>query len=109
MEKDFITPPGHAKFLAKKLFDGMGEIKWGALAYIEPGGGGPAGNHTHPEGHIFIVTEGEATVMLEDKAHLVGKDTMFFVPGNVPHSIWNRGSRTVKVIKISVDSACGTC
>ncbi len=50
----FITPEGHSLFLAKKLFDGMGRIKWGALAYIEPGGGGPEGGHTHHRKAIFL-------------------------------------------------------
>lgn len=41
----FITPEGHEGFLAKKLFDEMGKIQWGAVAYIEKDGGGPIGNH----------------------------------------------------------------
>lgn len=35
MENTFITPEGHKGFLAKKLFDDMGKIHWGAIAYIE--------------------------------------------------------------------------
>ena len=98
----FITPEGHKDFLAKKLFDRMGSIQWGALAYIEPNGGGPQGNHTHPEDHIFIVTEGQVEIMQGEQVHTVGKDEMFYVPGMTPHSIWNRSGETVKVIKISV-------
>lgn len=98
----FITPEGHSLFLAKKLFDGMGQIKWGALAYIEPGGGGPEGGHTHQEGHIFVVTEGEVVVLADGLPHPVRKDEMFFVEGGKPHSIWNKGDKTAKVLKISV-------
>ncbi len=29
--KDFITPPNHEKFMAKKLFNENGKIKWGLL------------------------------------------------------------------------------
>lgn len=29
-ENPFITPEGHRGFLAKKLFDEMGDIHWGA-------------------------------------------------------------------------------
>lgn len=101
-QQDFITPEGHTGFLAKKLFNEMGAIHWGALAYIEPQGGGPAGNHTHPDNHIFIVVEGEVEVMLNDTPHIVKKDDMFFADGMTPHSIWNRSAATAKVIKISV-------
>lgn len=103
MANEFITPEGHTAFLAKKLFDGMGKIHWGAVAYIEKGGGGPAGNHTHSDNHIFIVVDGEVEIFLEDTPHAVKKDEMFFVDGMVPHSIWNHGETTAKVIKISVE------
>lgn len=98
----FITPEGHKDFLAKKLFDRMGSIQWGALAYIEPNGGGPQGNHTHPEDHIFIVAEGRVEILLGDQARTVEKDGMLYVQGSIPHSIWNREKQTAKVIKISV-------
>lgn len=98
----FITPEGHEGFLAKKLFDEMGKIQWGAVAYIEKDGGGPIGNHTHSDNHIFIVVDGEVEIVMDDKTHIVKKDEMFFVDGLTPHSIWNHGSDTAKVIKISV-------
>ena len=80
MEKQlFVTPEGHKKFLAKKLFNEMGKIKWGAIAYIEKNGGGPEGNHTHTENHLFIVSEGEVEVVLDIEHHIVKKDEMFFV------------------------------
>lgn len=101
--QEFMTPPGHRGFLAKRLFDENGRIRWGAIAYIEPGGGGPEGNHTHDEAHIFIVTEGEVEVMLDGQAHTVSKNESFFVPGQGVHSIWNRGKETAVVIKISVE------
>lgn len=101
MGDNFITPEGHAGFHAKKLFDGTGEIQWGAVAYIEPGGG-PKGNHTHSDNHIFVVVDGEVEIVLGDASHIVGKDEMFFVDGMIPHSIWNHGGETAKVMKISV-------
>ena len=81
----------------------MGRIQSGALAYIEKDGGGPAGNHTHPDNHIFIVVEGEVEIVLDREMHVVKKDEMFFVDGMIPHSIWNRGADPAKVIKISVE------
>lgn len=102
MQEEFMTPEGHRNFLAKKLFEGGGAIQWAALAYIEKGGGGPAGNHTHESGHIFIVTEGRVRVMLGEEAHMVEKDHSFVVPGGAVHSIWNDSDETAKVIKINV-------
>lgn len=43
---DFITPPNHINFLAKKLFWDCGEIINGSIVYLEPNGGGPAELHT---------------------------------------------------------------
>lgn len=101
--KDFITPPNHKKFIAKKLFNENGKIKWGAIAYIEKNGGGPEGNHTHSDNHIFIVTQGEARVVMGDKSIIVKKDESCFVDGMIPHSIWNNIDDTTVVIKISVE------
>lgn len=107
MEKGFITPEGHVNFLAKKLFEAgdgfQGRVQWGAAAYIAQGGGGPQGGHTHPSSHIFVVTEGKVRVMLDGAAHTVEKDQAFFVPGGVPHSIWNDRPETAKVIKINLE------
>ncbi|MDD3251482.1 MAG: cupin domain-containing protein [Lachnospiraceae bacterium] len=101
--QEFITPPNHKGFSAKRLFDEGGKIKWGAIAYIDKDGGGPEGNHTHRENHIFIVVDGEARVMLDDKAVIVKKNESFFVNGMTPHSIWNNSEETTVVIKISTE------
>lgn len=101
--KDFITPPNHKGFQAKRLFDENGKIKWGAIAYIEKDGGGPEGNHTHEENHIFIVVDGEARVVLGDKEHIIRKNESFLVEGKIPHSIWNYADQTTTVIKISTE------
>lgn len=73
MNEGFITPDGHTGFLAKKLFDEMGKIQWGAIAYIEKNGGGPQNNHTHCDNHIFIVVDGEVRVVMGDKETIVEK------------------------------------
>ncbi len=99
----FMTPPNHKGFSAKKLFDENGRIKWGAIAYIEKNGGGPEGNHTHSDNHIFIVTDGEVKIVMGDKEFIVRKNESFFVDGMVPHSIWNNSEQTAVVIKISTE------
>lgn len=99
--QEFITPPGHSGFLAKKLFEKGGQIQWGAVAHIEPQGGGPAGGHTHPEDHLFLVIQGTATVCLGEEKVQVGENQAFFVDGSIPHSIWNFTGETITVVKIS--------
>ena len=105
MEDLFITPEGHKGFLAKKLFNEMGKIKWGAIAYIEKNGGGPENNHTHSDNHIFIVAGGEVRIVCGDKEIIAGKDQAVFVDGMTLHSIWNNGDKTAVVIKISTERA----
>lgn len=103
MNNEFMTPEGHKGFLAKKLFDKGNKIQWGAIAYIEKGGGGPENNHTHNDDHIFIVTEGEVKIISGDKEFILGKNQSMVVNGTIPHSIWNNGDVTAVVIKISTE------
>lgn len=103
MAEEFVTPPGHRDFQAKKLFNEVGgTIHWGALAYIKTGGGGPEGRHAHDDNHLFIVVEGEVRIEQGNETRIVGKDETCFVEGRIPHGIWNNGTETAKVIKISL-------
>lgn len=102
MKKDFITPPNHVNFLAKKLFGETGEIIDGSIAYLQPNGGGPAELHTHEHNHLFIVTKGEAKILLDDKEIIVKKDESFLVKGSIPHSVWNNTDDETVMIGISV-------
>ena len=86
--QDFMTPPKHVNFRAKKLFGDMGRIVDGSVAYIELNGGGPTELHTHEHNHLFIVTEGEARIHL--------------VEGRIPHSCWNNTDGMTKMIGITV-------
>jgi mannose-6-phosphate isomerase-like protein (cupin superfamily) len=88
----YMTPPNHKGFRAKKLFQDIGRVKWGAVAHFENGGGGPEGNHTHEEDHIFIVVEGEVRVVMGDGERVAGRDEIIFVDGAAPHSIWNNAT-----------------
>ena len=44
---EFITPPNHVNFKAKRLFGEMGQIIDGSAAYVDLNGGGPIQRHTH--------------------------------------------------------------
>ena len=98
----FITPPGHVDFRAKKLFGEMGRILDGAVAYMDINGGGPTEPHTHEHDHLFIVTEGEARIRLDEREVIVGKDESFLVEGRIPHSVWNNSDGVTKMIGITV-------
>ncbi len=43
-----------------------------------------------------------AKKLFDGAENIVGKDNSFYVKGSLPHSIWNNGNTTAKVIKISV-------
>ena len=102
MSADFTTPPNHVNFKAKKLFGEMGDIIDGSIAYIDIDGGGPLEKHTHEHNHLFIVTEGEAKIFLDDDEILVKKNESFLVNGRIPHSIWNNADGQTVMIGISI-------
>ena len=100
--KDFIIPPGHIKFQAKMLATDLNAtILDSAVAYVEPGGGGPTPLHTHEKDHFFIVVDGCATIKLEDKSVIIEKDETLYVKGFIEHGIWNETNQLLKIIKIN--------
>ena len=99
---EFMTPPNHVNFKAKKLFGQMGQIVDGAVAYMDLKGGGPTQLHTHEHNHLFIVTEGEAKICLSDREEIVRKEESFLVDGRIPHSVWNNIEGKTIMIGISV-------
>lgn len=98
----FMTPPQHKNFNAKKLCSGIGETIDCAIAYLGNEGGGPFEKHTHPHNHFFIVTEGEAKILLGDKEIILKKDEAFLVDGSIPHSVWNISSGQTVMLGISL-------
>ena len=103
--KDFITPPNHVNFNAKKLFESLGEIIDGSIAYLESNGGGPIELHTHEHDHLFIVVKGEAKVLLSNEIHTISENDSFIVKGDIPHSVWNNTQETTIMIGITIEKA----
>jgi mannose-6-phosphate isomerase-like protein (cupin superfamily) len=101
---EFITPPNHFGFQAKKIYGNPieGCITDCSVAYIAPNGGGPRPSHVHPHHHFFIVTEGEATIYIAQDIFHVKKDEAIFVNGNLQHSIWNEKTTELKMIGITI-------
>lgn len=100
---DFMTPPNHVNFKAKKLFGECGKIKDGAIAYVLPQGGGPVEKHCHSHNHLFIVTKGEAKVLLGDVEVIIKENESFLVKGTIPHSVWNNSDSETVMIGITVE------
>lgn len=100
--KDFITPPHHVNFLAKKLFGECGEIQDGAIAYLEPGGGGPTVPHTHSHNHLFVVVSGDVKIILDNQEVIVRENESFLVRGEIAHSVWNHTGQMAVMLGITV-------
>ena len=101
MNKNFITPPNHVNFKAKKLFENAGEIIDGAIAYMTLNGGDPVKQHTHAHNRLFIVTKGEAKILPGDQKIIIHQDEAFLVKGSIPHSVWNNHDEETVIIGIS--------
>lgn len=99
---NFITPPNHVNFKAKKLFGNIGQIIDGSTAYLNINGGGPVEPHTHQHNHLFIVVEGEAKLLIGNNTVILKPDECYLVNGNIPHALWNNIEQTTRVIGISV-------
>ncbi len=99
---DFMTPPNHKNFFAKKLFAETGKIIDGSIAYLEKDGGGPLEPHTHEHNHLFIVVKGEAKILLNDEVVIVKENNSYLVNGSIPHSVWNNRAQTTIMIGISI-------
>jgi len=100
--KDFISPPNHINFIAKKLFDNSREIVDGSIAYLEPGGGGPLELHTHEHDHLFFIVKGEAKVQFENHVQVIPENESYLVKGTIPHSVWNNIAETTTMIGITI-------
>lgn len=101
---DFMIPPNHVGFKAKKLNGQIaGNVTDCAIAFIEPGGGGPDPSHTHPHDHFFIVVEGWATIQMGNEKVKVNTDESIMVPGEIIHSIWNESAQPLKMIGLTIN------
>lgn len=105
MNDEFITPPGHFGFRAKKLFSEEGAaLSGGMIAYLQPGGGGPVPPHIHAHDHLFILARGEAVVEFEDGAVSLVVGEPLRVDGRRRHSVWNRGGGEAVMIGLTLEN-----
>lgn len=103
---DFLPVPEHVGFAAKSLRSiPEALLQGGALARLEPGGGGPVEPHRHEHAHLFIVTSGRITIMMDGLEHPVPAHDSLLVPGGVLHAVWNRGSSPAEVVGLTLGDA----
>lgn len=102
---EFITPPNHFGFQAKKIYGTpiKGTLTNCSIAYIEPQGGGPKPEHKHSHNHFFILTEGEATIYEDEKKIIVRKEEAVYINGQKIHTILNESNQELKMIGITIE------
>lgn len=68
------------------------------LFEVEPGGHIKA--HHHPWEHEIFVLEGIGDVRIDNRVYRVTSGFFIYIPPNVEHEYWNRGSTPLKFICI---------
>lgn len=99
---DFATPPAHIHFLAKKYPELADHFQDGALAYLEPNGGGPMEKHSHSHDHLFLVIQGEARIEYDKESVVVKAHEIYRVSGCRKHSVWNNGNTTAIMLGLTI-------
>jgi mannose-6-phosphate isomerase-like protein (cupin superfamily) len=70
-----------------------------------PGGGSPAGLHTHEVDQIFYVLSGTMNVEIQGITYVAGAGTLVVFPARVPHRNWNAGQEETVHLSIVVPPA----
>jgi quercetin dioxygenase-like cupin family protein len=69
-----------------------------AVVYFEIEPGDHLGRHTDSAEEILFIVEGEGEAIVGDSRVALGSGTLAVVPELVPHSVWNTGDATLKVV-----------
>jgi len=86
------TDPGER--FTQTLFDYTSGAKTCMIQCIKtpPGGGSPAGLHTHQVDQIFYILRGTMNIEIKGKEYEVGPGKLVIFPAGVPHRNWNGSS-----------------
>ncbi len=69
---------------------------------IPPGGGSPAGRHTHAVDQIYYVISGTMGVEIDGREYQAGPGALVVMPAGVPHRNWNGGAEPVVHLALNV-------
>ncbi len=69
---------------------------------VPPGGGSPAGRHTHPVEQIYYILSGQMNVEIDGQEYVAGPGSLVVMPAGVPHRNWNGGSEPVVHLALNV-------
>jgi len=60
-----------------------------------PGGGSPAGMHTHAIDQLFYIVSGTMSIEIEGKQYECTPGSLIIFPAGVPHRNWNGSSEPI--------------
>ncbi|MBJ7603312.1 MAG: cupin domain-containing protein [Candidatus Dormibacteraeota bacterium] len=66
-----------------------------------PGGGSPAGLHTHGVDQVFYILDGTMNVEIDGSAYVVDSGTAVLFPAGVAHRNWNAGTDAIVHLAIA--------
>lgn len=89
------------KRIIEKKVIGTKRIAGFGLIEVPPGGVFPP--HTHPEREeIYYVLSGSGTIVVEDQEIQAKEGLTFYVSGEPPHGVRNRGNESLVVLFVTV-------
>ncbi len=71
------------------------------MLYVSQAPGVSTPHHTHAWEYQAFITEGEGTLIVEDKEYTIRKGDAVLVPPNIKHQFQNTGSVTMSRITIN--------
>lgn len=71
---------------------------------VPPGGGSPAGRHTHVFEQIYYIVSGTMDLEIGGQQFKAGPGTLVYLPVGVPHRNWNGGTEQVVHLAMMVPS-----
>ena len=94
---------GAESHVAQLMFDrGRGakhcSVMW---VYTPPGGGSPAGLHTHEVDQLFYIIEGHMGIEVAGRRLTTAAGSLVVFPAGVPHRNWNAGDTPTRHLSIA--------
>jgi quercetin dioxygenase-like cupin family protein len=69
--------------------------------YTPPGGGSPAGLHTHGVDQLFYIIDGHMEIEVDQQTFTARAGSLVVFPAGVPHRNWNAGDTPTRHLSIA--------